>query len=257
MKSISIILLAGTAGLGFAAPSFRVVSAPAGGQAVAPESLAAAYGDSLASRTEWAQSRPLPTSLGGIALQVVDSNGTARPAPLLYVSPGQVNFEVPADTAPGMATFHIVNGTGVSPSATAQVQTVAPALFSADGSGKGVAAATAVRIVIPTRIPSPVPVFQCPQPDGCMAVPIDVGIDAPVFLSLYGTGIRNRGDLSGVTATLNGVDLTVLYAGPQGIFDGLDQVNVALPISLHGSGEGDLVLAVDGQTANPVRIAIQ
>lgn len=37
----------------------------------------------------------------------------------------------------------------------------------------------------------------------------------------------------------------------------LDQVTVALPRALHGAGEVDVVLTVDGQTSNTVRIAVQ
>jgi uncharacterized protein (TIGR03437 family) len=49
----------------------------------------------------------------------------------------------------------------------------------------------------------------------------------------------------------------VLFAGPQSNFDGLDQVNLTLPVSLSGSGEVNIVLTVDGQTANVVTIDIQ
>jgi len=34
-------------------------------------------------------------------------------------------------------------------------------------------------------------------------------------------------------------------------------VNVALPLTLRGAGETDLVLTVDGQRANTVRVNIQ
>jgi len=49
----------------------------------------------------------------------------------------------------------------------------------------------------------------------------------------------------------------VLYAGPQPSFEGLDQVNVQLPVTLGGSGEVNVVLTVDGQTANVVTINVQ
>jgi uncharacterized protein (TIGR03437 family) len=101
------------------------------------------------------------------------------------------------------------------------------------------------------RVQSPVPVFSCGT-SGCVAVPIDLGIDTPVYLSLFGTGIRNRSSLSNVTVTINGISVPVLYAGPQSQFPGLDQVNVALTSNLRASGETNVVLMVDGQTANPV-----
>jgi len=55
--------------------------------------------------------------------------------------------------------------------------------------------------------------------------PIDLSSGA-VYLTLYGTGIRNRSSLDNVAATIGGVNTTGLFAGPQGTFVGLDQVNV-------------------------------
>jgi uncharacterized protein (TIGR03437 family) len=46
----------------------------------------------------------------------------------------------------------------------------------------------------------------------------------------------------------------VLYAGPQPEFDGLDQINVALPIALRGSGEVDVVVRANGALSNTGRI---
>jgi uncharacterized protein (TIGR03437 family) len=76
-------------------------------------------------------------------------------------------------------------------------------------------------------------------------------------LSLFGTGIRNRTSLGNVGVTINGIGVPAQYAGPQSQFPGLDQVNVGLPLNLRGSGETDLILTVDGQPANTVRVNIQ
>ena len=48
------------------------------------------------------------------------------------------------------------------------------------------------------------PVFQCSS-SGCVALPLKLGVDTPIFLSLYGTGIRNRSSLSNVQVTINGI----------------------------------------------------
>jgi uncharacterized protein (TIGR03437 family) len=84
-----------------------------------------------------------------------------------------------------------------------------------------------------------------------------LGVDTPVYLSLYGTGIRNRSSLSNVSVTINNIGVPVLYAGPQVQFDGLDQVNVLLSLNLRGSGESNVVLKVDGQTANIVTVNLK
>jgi len=65
--------------------------------------------------------------------------GVERTAPLIYVSPRQINFEVPAGTALGTATVTIASN-ATTLQANAAVQAVAPTLFSANSSGSGVAA---------------------------------------------------------------------------------------------------------------------
>jgi len=135
------------------------------------------------------------------------------------------------------------------------IQRVAPGLFSVDRSG--IAAATAVRVVIPTQIQSPVPVFTCDAPETCAAVPIDVGVDAPVYLSLYGTGIRGASSSANVAVTIGSTTIPPTYAGPQMAIPGLDQVNVPLPLSLRGSGLVSVMVTVDGVSSNAVRIRIQ
>jgi uncharacterized protein (TIGR03437 family) len=234
-----------------AAPG-AVQSAAAPSNAVAAISLASLFGANLASVTAQAMAQPLPTILGGATLAITDAAGTVRNAPLLYVSPGQINFEVPDGTVPGLATL-VTNGQTF----TAAVQSVAPTLFSMNGTGTGVAAATAISVQVANpQLQSPVSVFQCTGSD-CLSVPIALGVDTPVYVTFYGTGIRNRSSLANVAATINGIDAPVLYAGPAPNYTGLDQVNVGLALSLRGSGESNVVLAVDGQTANIVTIDIQ
>ena len=78
----------------------------------------------------------------------------------------------------------------------------------------------------------------------------------PLYLSLYGTGIRGASSIANLHVTIGGVPVPVEYAGPQRQFAGLDQVNLHLPPSLNGKGETDLVLTVDGVAANTIRIGI-
>ena len=77
------------------------------------------------------------------------------------------------------------------------------------------------------------------------------------FLTLFGTGLRKNSGLTGVKATIGGIDTPVAYAGTQGQFDGLDQVNVRIPTGTRGKGEVSIVLTVDGQSANTVTIRVQ
>jgi len=228
--------------------SLTVQSAASTSSAVAPNSLASLYGSNLASGTAQATSLPLPTMLGGISVTVTDANGATRPAPLVYVSAGQINFVIPDGTAAGAATV-TVNGA----SAIEAVQTVAPALFTLNGAGTGTAAATAVQVQSDnTQIP--VPVFTCDRV-GCAPTPVNVASGA-TYLTLYGTGIRNRSALSKVRVSVNGMSLPATFAGAQPSFTGLDQINVLLPASLAGSGVANITVTVDGQNSNVVTIDI-
>jgi uncharacterized protein (TIGR03437 family) len=233
-----------------------VGSAASGSTTVSAESIASYYGTNLASDTAQANILPLPTTLAGISVQVQDSGGAMRLAPLFYASPTQINFEVPAGTAVGVAKFTVTNSSNAAvATSTANVQNVAPGLFTADSTGKGVARADAIHLGVNGQS-SVAPIYQCSGAT-CSSTPINLGVDTPTYLELYGTGIRNESSLSNVTVTINGTSVPVLYAGAQGGFIGLDQIDVAVPLSMRGSGETNLVLTVDGQTANTVRVNIQ
>jgi uncharacterized protein (TIGR03437 family) len=59
-----------------------------------------------------------------------------------------------------------------------------------------------------------------------------------------------------VSVSIGGQTATVLDAGAQGTYAGLDQVNVMIPQNLAGAGSVNLVMLVDGRAANTVIIQI-
>lgn len=63
---------------------------------IAPESWVAVFGENLAAELVVASGTPLPTSLGGTTVTIVDSLGVERLAQLQFVSPRQVNFLAPS-----------------------------------------------------------------------------------------------------------------------------------------------------------------
>jgi uncharacterized protein (TIGR03437 family) len=228
------------------------------GAALTSEAIVAAFGSNLATATQVATSVPLPTALAGTTVKVKDSTGNERLAPLFFVSPGQINHQIPPGTANGTATVTVTSGNTTVATGTALIASVAPGLFSANSSGQGVASGYILRVKADnSQSIEAINQFDSAQ-SKFVSVPIDLGpATDQVFLILFGTGIRFRSSLAGVSAKIGGTDVPVSFAGPQGDFVGLDQLNMQLPRSLLGRGELDLVLTVDSKTANTVKVTIK
>ena len=250
------ISLSGVVATAQPSKTLNVVNAASGALTVAPESIASAFGLQIGASTQAALSLPLPTSLGGVSVDLTDAKGVPAMGSLFYVGPNQINLVIPASVAIGKATVKILNGTATPPTTTVQIAAVAPGLFTANGAGTGVAAAIAIRRSIDTQTDTEIPLFHC-DANGCTSMPIDLTAGTQVFIELFGTGIRGRSALNNVTASLGGVSTPVLFAGAQGQFPGLDQVNVVIPQNSNLHGEQDLVLTVDGLPANAVRINVK
>jgi uncharacterized protein (TIGR03437 family) len=231
------------------------VTSTDGDATLAPEAIASAFGTNLASVTQQAASVPLPLNIGGTSVLVTDANGIARSAELFYVSPGQVNYEVPPGVATGKASVTVsVNGDPVA-FGSATLAGVAPGIYTADGTGKGVAAGTAYTAHA-DGTSSIANISQCAANGTCTAIPVDLGLTTDqVTLELFGTGIR--GHTVSVSCKIGSTTVPVAYAGPQNIFVGLDQVNLTLPQSLRGAGSMTVVLTVDGQAANSVTVTFK
>jgi uncharacterized protein (TIGR03437 family) len=225
---------------------------------LAQESIVSAFGTNLATSAQPAKAVPLPVVLSGTTVGVEDAAGVLRLAPLFYAGPGQVNYELPPGLAAGAARVTVFSGTGNTSASTVQIAPIAPGLFTANANGTGVAAAVAIRAA-QNGTQTVLNVFQCDSAGkNCTAAPLDLGADTDqVIVSLFGSGIRNRSALSAVTCAIGGASAPVSFAGPQGTFVGLDQVNVTVPNSLRGRGVVDVVLTVDGQTANTVNLAVK
>jgi uncharacterized protein (TIGR03437 family) len=225
---------------------------------LAAESIAAAFGADLATGLAAATSTPLPTSLLNATLKVKDSQGVERAAPLFFVSPGQFNYQVPTGTAPGEAVITITSGDGRVSTGRSSIETISPGVFTANATGQGAAAALVLRVKANgDQVYEPVAVFDTTQQQ-FITTPIDLGpATDTVYLVLFGTGFRFRSALQGVGLKLGDVNATVAYAGGQTGLVGLDQVNGIIPRSLIGRGELDVVLTVDGKTANTVKVRIK
>ncbi|MEZ5353259.1 MAG: hypothetical protein R2762_11535 [Bryobacteraceae bacterium] len=221
----------------------RTVSAASFEPAVAADSLASMFGANLAAVTAAAEPGPLPTTLGGVSTVITDASGMRAQARLVYVSPSQINFAVPAGLAVGDAALAVESSQGTRAVGGLRIEAVAPAVFAASGDGRGRPAALVVRGL----------------PGGGQEVrtatePVTIAGSAPILV-LFGTGMRGRA--GPLEARLGGVKAEVLYAGPQPEFAGLDQVNVRIPAELAGRGEVDIRISVDGKPANVLTLLVR
>ncbi|HUJ49743.1 MAG TPA: hypothetical protein VLW25_06075, partial [Bryobacteraceae bacterium] len=214
-------------------------SSATGLPSLAPSAIASVYGSNLTS----------------VSLQ--DSSGAKFPAQVLGATSGQINYVVPAAAALGQATVTATDNSGATHSTVIQISQAAPGVFSANMNGQGVAAAQAL-IVHADGSREFLPVFQCGSAAGsCAATPINLGSSGDqVFLILYGTGVRGASALQNVTCSIGGEAAQVFYAGAQGSFQGLDQVNVLIPSDLAGRGQVNVTLSVDRQLSNTVTISV-
>lgn len=226
-------------------------------ETLAPESIVAAFGTGLATATQAATTTPLPTVLQETRVVVRDANGTERLAPLFFVSSTQVNYQIPSGTTQGQARVTITNGQGVVSSQNITITRVAPAVFTLNASGRGLPAAVILRTTLGGQTTEPIARLN-PVTNQYEAIPIDLGpVPEPIFLVMFGTGFRFVSAQAAATATIGGANAPVSFAGVQGSLVGVDQANISIPRTLMGRGDVDVVLTIDGQGANTVRVNIK
>jgi len=221
--------------------------------ALAPDSIAAAFGPRLATQTAVAASLPLPTELGGT---IVEVNG--RRAGLFFVSPNQINYLIPTDSESGALDVVVRAGDGTVSNGVVQVSRVAPALFTANADGQGVPAAALLRV----RADGAQILESLARVDSATGRqttrPIDLGPPGDrLFLILFLSGIRRAADINGdgnlnetIRLLIGGNEVIPIYAGPAPGFAGLDQVNAEIPRSLLGRGRVNLAISALGFSAS-------
>ena len=225
---------------------------PKGGNFVAPRSIASLYGVNLAPSVIVAGGGALPILLGGTALV----NGTIL-MPLFFVSPGQINMQVPNSGVTGTLPLTVSQGIR-SVTIQATIRQFAPGLFAMNGQGTGQAAT----VIANTGI------LVAPEGTTADSRPAKAG----EFLSIYCTGLgltSNAPALGQPTAssplsttaltpvvTIGGVNAKVIFSGLAPGFVGLNQVNVQVPDGVAPGDAVPVVLTIGGVTSNTVTIAI-
>lgn len=213
------------------APSFR-------GDRVAAGSLATAFSSQLPEQ---------------VRAWIRDAAGVEREASVFFSTAQQVNLLVPAESAPGWARIRIEGERGDMHRGTMEIVDVQPALFSANGDGRGAPAGFLVeRLADGTVRRSPLFVAS-----GTTYQPATLRRQAGVemVLELYGSGWGNQAQA--VQARVGGASAEVVHAGRQGEFAGLDQVNLKLPADLALSGDVAVEVRWMNQSSNALTIRIE
>ena len=232
---------------------------------ITPRSIISVFGSGLAQATQSANTNPLPKQLEGVTATLT-GRGYERDCPLFFVSPTQLNLWMPfgfdpfADFAPTDWELAIKQNGVITAVAALRSRSLAPSLFSVEANGQGLAAALALRVKANgQQTYEPIAAFNAVQ-NRFVSVPLDVSNPAEqVFLILFGTGTgylqHFRTDLN---LTIANQSCEIVYAGPQGSFYGLDQVNVLLPTTLAGRGEAEIRLTTpEGGAANVVKLNLK
>jgi uncharacterized protein (TIGR03437 family) len=218
-----------------------VVNAASFARQLSPGALATVFGSNFALRSASAAA-PLPSSLGGVSVNV---NGLA--APILYVTPTQVNFQVPWATALGPATVTVVVNGGASNAVPVPVLAAAPGLFSLS-SGHAVVQNSDFTLNDTTN----------PAKAGSTIIAYLSG-SGPVSPAVAdGTATPNSPLVSATSqsnATIGSSTAQVAFAGLAPGFVGLVQVNIVVPAGLP-TGDYPLTITIGSETSNSAKVSV-
>jgi uncharacterized protein (TIGR03437 family) len=221
------------------------------GQPIAPDSIASVFGTDLANTS--ITSTSLTANLGGTTATWYDSTDTPFPADIFFADQFQANIQVPPGMASGPAQVLVQSGDGTYSLSAVTLTGTAPGIFTVDGK---LAAGDWVRVENGNTLSGQLATINASN----QLVPVPLNFDpqsSPVFLLLFGTGFRNAAAGSVTVQIGNLAPVAPAYAGAQGSFVGLDQVNIQLPYSMKGAGDVPITVTVAGQTANTVHVTIQ
>lgn len=217
--------------------------------AVGPGGILSLFGTKLAASAASATSLPLPRILNGVKVTV---NGSVD-APLFYVSPTQINFQMPVEVTGTSASVVVTNGGISGPAATVALTPEAPGIFTVATSGSGQAAA-----------------LNADSTPNSASNPAAGGTTVSLFAS--GLGVTNPPFVTGQTGAtseplnrtvqtptvnINGVPGTIGFSGLAPGFVGLYQVNVTVPVGTPAGSAVPVSLIINGRAANTVTIAVR
>ena len=214
---------------------------------LSPGSLASLFGANLAPSIAGATTLPLPTTLGGVQVLV---NGVA--APLLYVSPAQINFQIPYEALGSNATVVVVSNNIQGISNILKLGMQLPGIFSRTANGQGAGAIlnadnSANSAANPAAAGSVIQIYA-------------TGLGAtnpPAVSGQPGSATRLNNVVNTPAVFIGGVQADVQFAGLAPGFVGLYQVNAVVPAATPPRSDVTVQIQANGQNSNTVTIAVK
>jgi len=214
---------------------------------VAPGSIVSIFGANLAAGTTVASSNPLPQSLGGVSVMLGSSL-----LPLLFVSPAQINLQLPPDTQLGAATFTVEAAGAPNVQAPFTVVRDAPGLFAQSVNGQSFAVAfhadgTLVTQSAPAQIGELLTMygtgFGPTNPDRLEGFPLPA---SPLYTLLDPVSISAASDTLSASAAYG-------LAGSVGV----DVVQFTLTDPTLSGTNAPVSVTINGQPSNTVLLPVQ
>jgi uncharacterized protein (TIGR03437 family) len=176
-----------------------------------------------------------------------------KPAPLLYVSPLQINMQVPFDLPVNTQVQLIVQRSlTLSVPAPVVISAANPAVFTLNQTGTGPGAVLDVSFQLVSS--------SNPLRAGSLAIIFCTGlgpVSPPILAGVPAPGDKLSLTVNQVTATIGGRQGNVAFAGISPGFVGLYQVNVFVRSGIAPGDALPLVLHVAGQDSPPVAVAVR
>jgi uncharacterized protein (TIGR03437 family) len=197
-----------------------------------PGMILSIFGRNLANSMQTANTAPLPASLAGVS-----ANFNGVPAPLYYVSPGQVNVQIPYETSMSWGLLAVSNN--------GQVATMP---IHVDSSAPGIST-TSAGMLIPTASASrgqSLGLFITGA--GRVKPPVSNGATPP-------PGVTPQPVLP-VRVTIGGVECPLLYVGIPNWSVGVTQINFTVPQDAP-TGTQNVVVTVGGVASPPAKVTIR
>lgn len=233
-------------------PSGAVVNAASfdANQPIAPGSYISIFGTNLADTTATNKLLTLPMALNYITVSFdVPSANISVPGRLVFVSPGQVNVQVPWElkgqtSALMKVTIDYTPGNVV----TLKLSDYSPAFFEA-GSGVAAALDASYKVVNASNPAKRGAVVQL-YANGLGPVTNTPDSGAPAPSGPFATTTTTP------TVTIGGQPAQVLFSGLAPGFAGLYQLNVTVPANI-GAGNQPLVVSIGGASSKASGITVQ